>query len=191
MITGIKRTLLFVVISAAIPYFTRADERGPLTILIDASAKRLELGREVALAKWDDGAPVEDVARERQVIDAAIKAGRAVGLPPELVGRFFSAQIEANKLIQYALLTKWQGQGKAPWHSPIDLARTVRPQIDDIQAVLISALVNRSIERSRVSCRAELAGAIQDRKRKFPELTGCLFSIALERALGPLCDGAI
>ena len=44
---------------------------------------------------------------------------------------------------------------------------------------------------SRVSCRAELAGAIQDRKRKFPELTGCLFSIALERALGPLCDGVI
>jgi chorismate mutase len=117
MITGLKRILQFVAISAALPYFIQAEERGALTTVIDASAQRLELAREVALAKWDDGAPVEDVARERQVIHAAITAGREAGLPAEFVSRFFSAQIEANKLIQYALLTTWQGQGKAPRHS--------------------------------------------------------------------------
>jgi hypothetical protein len=45
----------------------------------------------------------------------------------------------------------------------MDVAQTVRPQIDRIQAVLISALVNRTNARSRASCRAEVAKAIQDR----------------------------
>jgi chorismate mutase len=180
--------LQFVAISAALPYFIQAEERGALPTLIEASAQRLQLARAVALAKWDDGAPVEDLVRERQVIHAAITAGRKAGLPADFVSRFFSAQIEANKLIQYALLTKWQGQGKAPRHSRINLAQTVRPQIDRIQAVLISALVNRTGVRSRASCRAQLAEAIQDRKSTDPEISGCLFSTALERALGPLCD---
>jgi chorismate mutase len=188
MITELKRTLQFVAISVALPYFGKAEERAALTTLIDASAQRLELAREVALAKWDDGAPVEDVARERQVIHAAVRAGREAGLPAKFVSRFFSAQIEANKLIQYALLTKWQGQGKAPRHSRINLVQTVRPQIDRIQAALISALVNRTNARSRASCRAEVAEAIQDRKSTSPEISGSLFSAALEHALGPLCD---
>jgi chorismate mutase len=190
MITGLKRMLQFVAISAALPYSIQAEERGTLTTLIDASAQRLALAREVALAKWDNGTPVEDLARERQVIRAAIAAGREKWLSAKFVNRFFSAQIEANKLIQYALLTKWSGQGKAPRHPRTTLAQTVRPQIDRIQALLISALVNRTNSRSRASCRAQLAEAIEDRQIADPEISEGLFSIALERALGPLCDAA-
>ena len=182
--------LQFVFISAALPYSIQAEERRTLTTLIDASAQRLALAREVALAKWDNGAPVEDLARERQVVRAAIAAGREKGLSAEFVNRFFSAQIEATKLIQYALLTKWSGQGKAPRHPRINLAQRVRPQIDRIQAVLISALVNRTNSRSRASCREQLAEAIKHRKIADPEIPEGLFSTALERALGPLCDAA-
>jgi chorismate mutase len=170
------------------PSSIQGGECNALNSLIDASVQRLALAREVAFVKWDDGAPVEDVTREQQVIDAAITAGREVELPAEFVRRFFSAQIEANKLIQYALLTKWQAEGEAPGHSGIDLAQTVRPQIDRIQAVLISALVNRTSSPSRASCRAQLAEAIRGREITYPEISKCLFSIALIRALGPLCD---
>lgn len=182
--------LQFVAISAALPYSIQAEERRTLNTLIDASAQRLALAREVALVKWDNGAPVEDLVRERQVIRAAIAAGHQKGLPAEFVNRFFSAQIEANKLIQCALLTKWSGQGKAPRHPRINLAQTVRPQIDRIQAVLMSALVNRTNSRSRASCREQLAEAIKHRKTADPEISQGLFSTALERALGPLCDAA-
>jgi chorismate mutase len=173
---------------SAYPSSIRAGECSALNALLDASVQRLALAREVAFVKWDDGTPVEDVARERQVIGAAITAGREVELTAEFVRRFCSAQIEANKLIQYALLTKWQAQGEAPRHSRIDLAQTVRPQIDRIQAVLISTLVKRTRSPSRVSCRAQLGEAIRDRKVTYPEISECLFSIALVRALGPLCD---
>jgi chorismate mutase len=188
MTTGKKRALQFVTISAALPSLIRAKERDALTTLIDASAQRLALAREVAFAKWDNGVPVEDVRRERHVIHAAVRAGCEVGLPAEFVRRFFSAQIEANKLIQYALLTKWQAQGKAPRHSRIDLEQTVRPPIDRIQAVLISALVNRTGSPSPTSCRAQLAEAIMDRKITCLEISRSLFSTALELALSPLCD---
>lgn len=188
MLTALTRTLQLVAISVVLPYVIHAEERNALATLIDASAQRLSLAKDVALAKWDNGAPVEDLARERHVIDTAIAAGRKSGLPAEFVSRFFSAQIEANKVIQYALLTDWQGEGKAPPHSPINLAQNVRPQIDRIQALLISALVNQNHSESRASCRAQLAKAIQDRKATQHEISDSLFATALDRALGPLCD---
>lgn len=182
--------LQFIAISAAFSYSIHGEDRNTLATLIDASAQRLSLAKDVALAKWDNGAPVEDLARERHVIDTARAAGRKAGLPAEFVGRFFSAQIEANKVIQYALLMDWQGQRKAPPHSAINLAQNVRPQIDRIQAVLISALVNRTHFRSRASCRAQVAEVIKDRKAAQPEISESLFTTALDRALGPLCDAA-
>jgi chorismate mutase len=190
MFTGFKRLLQFVAISAVLPYIIHAAERNALAALIDASAQRLSLAKEVALAKWDNGAPVEAPARERQVIETAVAAGRKAGLPAEFVSRFFSAQIEANKVIQYALLADWQSQGKAPAHAAIDLAQTVRPQIDRIQAALISALVNQTHFQSRASCRAQLSKAIKDRPGAQREISDSLFTTALDRALGPLCDAA-
>jgi chorismate mutase len=190
MVTGLKRILQFVAILAVVACSIHAEERNSLTTLIGAAAQRLALAKEVALAKWDSGAPVEDPAREQQVIRATAAAGQQAGLPAEFVSRFFSAQMEANKLIQYALLTHWQGQGKAPRHARIDLAQNVRPEIDRIQAVLISALVNRPNSQSRASCRAQVAEGIKNRKSADPEISEGLLTVALERALGPLCDAA-
>jgi len=161
MAKRVKQILQLAAICMAFPHLVRAEERVEPTTLIDASAQRLALAREVALAKWDDSAPVEDVTRERQVIDAVIAAGREAGVPAEFVSRFFSAQIEANKLIH------------------------VRPQIDHLESVLVSALVDETNVHSRNFCRAKLAEAISDHKATFPEISGCLLTTALERALGP------
>jgi chorismate mutase len=42
-----------------------------LQLLVDTSARRLLLAKQVALAKWDSRVPVEDPTREAQVITAA------------------------------------------------------------------------------------------------------------------------
>lgn len=95
--------------------------------LVETSFQRLAIAEQVALAKWDGGRPVEDPSREAQVILDAIKKGEARGLDQASVSDFFRAQIEANKLVQYSLLAEWRRIGKAPDHSPVDLAGTIRP----------------------------------------------------------------
>jgi chorismate mutase len=95
--------------------------------LVETSARRLLIAEQVALAKWDSGAAVEDLPREAQVIRAAVRDIDSRGLDPTLVSNFFKAQIEANKVIQYSLLADWRRSGKAPAQAPIDLVATIRP----------------------------------------------------------------
>lgn len=63
--------------------------------IVRASAERIDLAREVALAKWDSGAAVEDLVREQQVIQAVVKAAPQRGLDESFVANFFRGQIEA------------------------------------------------------------------------------------------------
>jgi chorismate mutase len=48
--------------------------------LAGTSARRLAIAEQVALAKWDSRAAVEDAPREAQVIMAAAKYGKSRGL---------------------------------------------------------------------------------------------------------------
>jgi chorismate mutase len=57
--------------------------------LVETTAHRLVIGEQVALAKWDSGKAVEDVPREAQVIQAAVKVGVAKGLDDASVSNFF------------------------------------------------------------------------------------------------------
>jgi chorismate mutase len=107
--------------------------------LVETTAHRLILGEQVALAKWDNDKAVEDAPREAQVILGAVKDGVAKGLDEASVSNFVNAQIEANKIVQYALLADWYRAGKAPEHAPIDLVKNIRPQLDEVQKSLIGA----------------------------------------------------
>jgi chorismate mutase len=98
------------------------DATNQLQPLVETSARRLFLAKQVALAKWDSQAPVEDTAREAEVITAAIKDGESRGLDRTSVSHFFSAQIEANKLVQYMLLADWN-RASATCHA--DTAKAV------------------------------------------------------------------
>src|SRR5580692_8079594 len=44
-----------------------------LQSLVDTSVHRLLIAQQVALAKWDSGAEVEDLPREAQIITAAVR----------------------------------------------------------------------------------------------------------------------
>jgi chorismate mutase len=147
--------------------------------LVETSARRLRIADQVALAKWDNGTAVEDLPREAQVIVGAVRDGDSRGLDPTLVSNFFKAQIEANKVIQYSLLADWHRSGRAPAHAPINLAATIRPQLDRVQTALIAELADTTAIRSSTTCRADVAKAIGKYILEHKHEVGPLQSIAL------------
>ena len=67
------------------------DATDGIQALVGTSARRLSIGEQVALAKWDNAMSVEDASREDQVIVSATKAGQPRGLDPTSVSKFFRA----------------------------------------------------------------------------------------------------
>jgi len=84
--------------------------------------------------------PVEDASREDHVIGSVAKAGQSRGLDPTSVSNFLRAQIEANKLLQYSLLAEWRREGRAPDQMPVDLASSIRLELDEVDKALIAEL---------------------------------------------------
>jgi chorismate mutase len=154
--------------------------------LVETSARRLVLGRQVALAKWDTNAPVEDLTREAQVMTAAARDGESKGLNRTFVSNFFAAQIEANKLVQYSLLAQWHRAGRAPKHQPVSLTEDIRPQLDQIEAVLIAELAETGDIRANASCQDNTAKAVG--KYLAHRHLGPLVAIALDRTMVANCS---
>jgi chorismate mutase len=155
--------------------------------LVETSAERLFLAEKVALAKWDAGTPVEDAPREAQVIASAVEAGESGGLDQKTVSNFFRAQIEANKLVQYSLLAEWSRAGKAPDHAPVNLAATIRPELDRVQTALIAELAETSGVRGSASCRTDVAKAVGKYVSVHQDSVSSLKTIALDRAMAGAC----
>lgn len=163
------------------------DATNKLQPLIETSARRLAIAQQVALAKWNSQAPVEDAAREAQVITAAVTDGKSRGLDPAFVSHFFTAQIEANKLVQYSLLANWHRVGKAPAHGPINLAKTIRPELDQLQRELVRELADAAAIRTSPACRADTAKAVGRYLAAHKRDAGPLQEIALGRAMAAIC----
>ena len=95
------------------------DSLRPLLVTLN---ERLSIADLVALTKWDSGKPIQDSAREAQVIANARKLAVEHKLNPDEFAQLIAAQIEANKLVQYVLLAQRQAAGKAPDTPRPDLA---------------------------------------------------------------------
>jgi len=158
--------------------------------LVETSAQRLAIAEQVALAKWDSGAPVEDPSREAQVIATATKAGEEKGLDGDAVSKFFRAQIEANKLVQYSLLAEWRRAGNAPSHKPVNLANTIRPELDRIETQLIEELTKTKMIRASSSCGTETAKEVGKYVSAHKDAFTQLEAIALDRAMAGACESA-
>jgi chorismate mutase len=165
--------------------------RDTLQRLVETSARRLIIAEQVALAKWDKGIPVEDASREAQVIVHAVTAGQSRGLDQQLVSNFFMAQIEANKLVQYALLAEWRRVGKVPDHRPVDLANTIRAELDEVDTALIAELEESTAIRASASCRVEIAKAVGTYVSAHKNSLGRIKAISLNRALATACIGPL
>jgi cyclohexadienyl dehydratase len=106
-----------------------AAEMRSVDSLIDAVVARLALMDEVAAWKWRSGRPIEDLAREREVIESAMRDAGRVGLDPGSTSNFFRQQIEAAKDVQRLWQTRWaEGSEHAP-DELRDLETDLRPAI--------------------------------------------------------------
>lgn len=156
--------------------------------LVDLSASRLEISRQVALTKWDSGFPVADPPgdpREQQVIAAAAAEAAKRGVSPELARAFFADQIEASKLIQIALMTGWRRAGEAPKEPRADLSGQLRPALDRLRPMFIDELKATQRLREAPECKSRLANAIGDLTRA--RQLAPLFVVALDRGLARVC----
>ncbi|QXI28894.1 chorismate mutase [Pseudomonas vanderleydeniana] len=153
-----------------------------LAPLLQTISERLTIANQVALTKWDSGKPVEDSPREQQVIANAREQAQAYQLKPEEVGQFVAAQIEANKLVQYALLAKWHNSGKAPVIARPDLVTQIRPVMDQLQVKLLQQYAAFTPYRQDPNCLAWLTQARRDLA------SDSIHDLALVRAVGELCQ---
>ena len=110
------------------------EESEPVVALM---AERLELARDIAWAKWADGLPVRDPAREAAVLERLVRQGDAAGIDEPLVSRFVRAQIEASCIEQEAWTAKWQKGEPLPAGEPPTLD-SLRKQIDRMSSMLLA-----------------------------------------------------
>jgi chorismate mutase len=174
LLTASLLALLGTSAHAAVP----ADSLKPL---LETLNERLNIGDLVALTKWDSGKPIQDSPREAQVIANARTLAAERQLDPEEVAQLIAAQMEANKLVQYGLLSQWQAAGAAPDTPRPDLGKQIRPRLDELQTRLLQQYADFAPYRHDANCPLWLAKARSGLTRD------ALHDLALTRASGELC----
>ncbi|MGW1373648.1 chorismate mutase [Streptomyces sp. NPDC002446] len=168
----------------AVPQAAAHSPYGRLRPLAALSAERLATGDLVAAAKWGTGGPIDDPAREQQVLDAVAAQARELGADPDATVRIFRDQIEASKVVQRGLHRRWEADpSQAPEERP-DLGE-VRKEINRINGELVRAVAASPDARSAPYCRPLLA-ANAVRLRHERQLDA-LHTAALARALRSVC----
>ena len=149
-------------------------ELEPLRSAID---QRLLLAQAVARAKWNVQAPIEDLPREAQVIQAAVTQGATLGLPADWIESVWRAQIEASKTVQRELYAKWQAQHAGKFDDAPDLAKTIRPELDRITGQLMRSMADQRALLHDPARKGEVARALH------PLEAAALSPAAAEQAL--------
>ena len=112
----------------------------PLDRLVSVLAERLAVSRQVAAAKWINGAPIDDPVRETALLDDVARQAGEVGVDPDWAKAVFAAQFEASKHLQRRLHEAWRTSGRGLVGPAPDLAREVRPAMDRLTPELLAAL---------------------------------------------------
>ncbi|MDA0339319.1 MAG: gamma subclass chorismate mutase AroQ [Proteobacteria bacterium] len=146
---------------------------------------RLSLMRDVAAWKWRNNKPIEDLAREAQVLDSTSRRAEALGLDPGSSRAFVTAQMEAAKAVQRHWFAIWTAEGfpendltRVPIPE-IDLATVLRPAIGRAGYAILEqiALVRPLLQNEEqldmlalyVFMRAEHMGLSQHQARELAE----------------------
>ncbi|CAL8093067.1 unnamed protein product [Orchesella dallaii] len=167
------------------PAPSHVDIHTNLQKMVNFITERLKLADKVAVNKWDNNLPVEDVPREQIILDNMVRQAENGNVDPRWAHQFFRDQIEANKDIQFELIRIWQLQGRRPDGPPVDLTNEVRPQIDIINAELIQLAKKTEYERREWKCRSEVER--NARYATFLYDLDPLHQTALQKATSRLC----
>lgn len=152
--------------------------------VVELSAERLATADLVAAAKWGTNSPVDDPAREQQVLDAVAARATELGADPDEIRTIFRDQIEANKIVQRGLFRRWTDHpDQAPVTRP-DLA-VVRQEINRVTGALVEALAATATDRGGPVCRPELALAAL--RVHHEDRLDALHTRALVRSLASVC----
>jgi chorismate mutase len=117
-----------------------ASDTATVDRLLGLIRERLDVAPEVARTKWNTKAPIEDLPREKQIIDGVAKGATEYGLDPKVAGAFFTGQIEASKVVQNALHAEWTAKRQPPFEKVADLGRDIRPVLDRLTPAMMRAL---------------------------------------------------
>lgn len=130
---------------------------GPWT---DLTIDRLNVGDEVAAAKFGTGRPIDDPTRERQLLDHVRAAAQVLEIDADAAVRIFADEIEANKVVQRGLFTYWQAHPQdAPATRP-DLA-TLREELDRLTTAILAQLaLTDALRHTALPCRVQLSLAV-------------------------------
>lgn len=149
--------------------------------LVAAMELRLEIANDVARSKWHSGKPVQDSERERQVIQNAESRAGEFKLTGGEVRDFMTAQMEANKMVQYARLEQWRETGQSPEKPDLNLTEGIRGRLDTLLPVLMQTYSAFQPYRSDAGCSGWVQSEIQ-RQAGDPVIV-----TALQRAASDLC----
>lgn len=154
-----------------------------LANLVRLSSERLALADAVAVSKFHTGKAVEDPQRIQQQLQALVEESKQYALEPQKVKAFFSAQIEANQLVQYNLLDTYAMTPDLV--GPADDLETIRQDITRINQQILSIFGAAEAELKQGDCAVKLHEAIafQANDSDFDDL----HSMALVRAFGDIC----
>ncbi|GAA2337093.1 chorismate mutase [Streptomyces violaceusniger] len=160
-------------------------QHGTLRPLVELSAQRVLVADEVAAAKWGTDSPIDDPAREREVLAAVARQAEELGADPVATSRIFRDQIEASKVVQRGLYSRWDADpSQAPTERP-DLGR-VRLEINRINGELVRAIADSAAVRESPSCVGRLTAgtaAVVHGRHLDP-----LHTVALVRSLPSVCE---
>lgn len=102
--------------------------------------KRLSVMHEVARTKWNQKIAIEDLVREKQILEGLVLQGDKYGLDGKWLQQFFQAQMDAAKMIQNRDFALWTDQGKQKFDHVLDLKNEIRPYLDQLTGDLLEAL---------------------------------------------------
>lgn len=116
------------------------DPSKPAEALVETMTERLLLMEDVARHKWNNKVAIEDLERERVVLDKVVTSAEAHGVPVGFASDFFRAQIVAAKAIQSRLFEAWRRGGVGSFPDVPDLKTELRPAIAALTGRIIEAL---------------------------------------------------
>ena len=128
-------------------WFGETQSLRPIDHLSDLLARRMAFMPLVAGAKAKAGLPIEDLPREKLVLDAAAASAQRLSLPEVPVRDFFALQISLAKVVQ-------RRKSEA---TTLELAGQIRLALNDLGERILSALVEaKRAQQLRTASLADL-----------------------------------
>ena len=161
---------------------------GRLGQLTDLVIQRLRVSDDVAASKFGTGSPIDDPAREQQVLEQVRSQAGDLGLDLVSATAFFQDQITASKVVQKGLFARWAAHPEeAPTTRP-DLGQ-IRTRLDQLTADLLRELkATVRLRDEPTACTVQLAvtagsGAVLERLDALHRqaLTGAVHSVCAGR----------